>query len=100
MTSIASGAEPMEQSAKIYVAGHRGMVGSALVRRLRCAGYANVVTRTHAQLDLLDQQAVHDFLAGEKPDYLFIAAARVGGIQANNLYRADFLYQNLLIEAN
>ncbi|MBC7993950.1 MAG: GDP-L-fucose synthase [Rhizobacter sp.] len=90
----------MDKNAKIYVAGHRGMVGSALVRRLKAGGYANVLTRTHAELDLLDQKAVHAFLAAEKPDYSFIAAAKVGGIQANNVYRADFLYQNLMIEAN
>lgn len=90
----------MDKNAKIYVAGHRGMVGSALVRRLQAGGYRNIVTRTHAELDLLDQKAVHAFLAAEKPDYSFIAAAKVGGIQANNVYRADFLYQNLMIEAN
>jgi GDP-L-fucose synthase len=90
----------MDTSAKIYVTGHRGMVGSALVRRLQALGYSNLVTRTHAELDLLDQRSVHAFLADERPDYIFIAAAKVGGIQANNLYRADFLYQNLLIEAN
>ncbi len=76
------------------------MVGSALVRRLQAGGYTQVITRTRAELDLLDQRAVQAFLAEERPDYLFIAAAKVGGIQANNLYRADFLYQNLLIEAN
>jgi GDP-L-fucose synthase len=90
----------MDKNAKIYVAGHRGMVGSALVRRLKAAGYSNIVTRTHAELDLLDQKAVHTFLAAEKPDYSFVAAAKVGGIQANNVYRADFIYQNLMIEAN
>ncbi|MEY8688688.1 MAG: GDP-L-fucose synthase family protein [Leptothrix sp. (in: b-proteobacteria)] len=90
----------MNQTAKIYVTGHRGMVGSAIVRRLQSAGYTNVITRTHAELDLLDQRAVHAFLAEQQPDYVFIAAAKVGGIQANNLYRADFIYQNLLIEAN
>jgi GDP-L-fucose synthase len=90
----------MNKNAKIYVAGHRGMVGSAIVRRLRAAGYEHIVTRTHAELDLLDQKAVHSFLAAEKPDYSFVAAAKVGGIQANNVYRADFLYQNLMIEAN
>jgi GDP-L-fucose synthase len=90
----------MDKNAKIYVAGHRGMVGSALVRRLKAGGYTNIVTRTHAELDLLDQKAVHAFLAAERPDYSFVAAAKVGGIQANNIYRADFLYQNLMIEAN
>ena len=90
----------MDQNAKIFVAGHRGMVGSAIVRRLQRAGYQNVITRARQELDLLNQQAVHDFLRAEKPDYLFIAAAKVGGIQANNVYRADFIYQNLMIEAN
>ncbi|MDX9842400.1 MAG: GDP-L-fucose synthase [Aquabacterium sp.] len=90
----------MDQNAKIFVAGHRGMVGSAIVRRLQRAGYQNVITRTRQELDLLSQQAVHDFLRSERPDYLFIAAAKVGGIQANNVYRADFIYQNLMIEAN
>lgn len=90
----------MNKDSKIYVSGHRGMVGSAIVRRLQAGGYRNLLTRTHAELDLLDQPAVLAFLAEEKPDYIFIAAAKVGGIQANNIYRADFLYQNLLIEAN
>ncbi|NBD22223.1 NAD-dependent epimerase/dehydratase family protein [Aquabacterium fontiphilum] len=90
----------MKLQSKIFVAGHRGMVGSALVRRLQAAGYTNVVTRGRQELDLLNQQAVHAFLQTEKPDYLFIAAAKVGGIHANNTYRADFLYQNLVIEAN
>ncbi|MBP7502607.1 MAG: GDP-L-fucose synthase [Aquabacterium sp.] len=90
----------MDQNAKIFVAGHRGMVGSAIVRRLQRAGYQNVIIRARQELDLLNQQAVHDFLSAEKPDYLFIAAAKVGGIQANNVYRADFIYQNLMIEAN
>jgi GDP-L-fucose synthase len=90
----------METSAKIYVAGHRGMVGSALVRRLQQAGYANILTRAHAELDLLDQAATREFLKREKPDFIFIAAAKVGGIQANNSFRADFIYQNLMIEAN
>lgn len=90
----------MNKDNKIFVTGHRGMVGSAIVRRLRAGGYANVLTRTHSELDLLDQRAVHAFLQSEKPEYVFIAAAKVGGIQANNLYRADFLYQNLMIEAN
>jgi GDP-L-fucose synthase len=90
----------MQHNAKIFVAGHRGMVGSAIVRRLQSAGYSQVITRSRQELDLLNQQAVLDFLQAEKPDYIFIAAAKVGGIQANNTYRADFLYQNLVIEAN
>ena len=90
----------MEKSAKIYVTGDRGMVGSAIVRRLALGGHTNILTRTRDQLDLLDQRAVMTFLAAERPNYIFIAAAKVGGIQTNNLYRADFLYQNLLIEAN
>jgi GDP-L-fucose synthase len=88
------------KDAKIYVAGHRGMVGSALVRNLRSKGYSNIVTRTRAELDLLDQQAVNRFLKLEKPAYIFLAAAKVGGIQANNTYRADFIYENLAVEAN
>jgi len=88
----------MAASRKIYVAGHRGMVGSAIVRRLGQGGYANIVTRTRQELDLLDQRAVHDFLAREKPDYIFLAAARVGGIHANDTYRADFIYENLAIQ--
>jgi len=90
----------MEKNAKIFVTGHRGMVGSAIVRRLQSGGYTNILRRTHAELDLLDQHAVHAFLAQQQPDYIFIAAARVGGIQANNDFRAEFLYENLLIEAN
>ncbi|KDB52951.1 NAD-dependent epimerase/dehydratase [Sphaerotilus natans subsp. natans DSM 6575] len=85
---------------KIFITGHRGMVGSALVRRLQAGGYTNLITRSRTELDLLDQRAVQAFLAEEKPDYIFIAAARVGGIQANNIHRADFIYQNLMIEAN
>ena len=90
----------MDKTAKIFVTGHRGMVGSALVRRLRADGYTNLLMRTHSELDLLDQRAVTALLAEQRPDYIFIAAARVGGIQANNVYRADFIYQNLMIEAN
>ncbi len=90
----------MKQAAKIFVAGHRGMVGSAIVRRLQSAGHEHIITRTRQELDLLNQQAVHDFMQAEKPDYTFVAAAKVGGIQANNTYRADFIYQNLMIEAN
>ena len=88
----------MKRNATIFVAGHRGMVGSAIVRRLQAGGYAKLLLRTRAELDLLDQRAVHDFLDEHKPDYVFVAAAKVGGIQANNQYRADFLYQNLTIQ--
>lgn len=90
----------MDLNAKIYVAGHRGMVGSAFVRRLRRAGYQNLITRTSKELDLRDQAAVAAFFADEKPDYVLLAAAKVGGIYANNTYRADFLYDNLMIEGN
>lgn len=90
----------MEQNAKIYVAGHRGMVGSAIMRRLEKAGYHNFVTRTSSELDLRDQKAVTDFFAAEKPDYVVLAAAKVGGINANNIYRAEFLYDNLMIQNN
>ena len=90
----------MDTSARIFVTGHRGMVGSALVRRLRAGGYDNLLLRTRAELDLLDQRAVFEMLEREKPDYVFIAAAKVGGIQANNQLRADFIYQNLQLEAN
>lgn len=90
----------MDKQSKIYIAGHRGMVGSALTRRLETAGYTNFVVRTSAQLDLRDQKAVADFFAHEKPEYVFLAAAKVGGILANNTYKADFLYDNLMIESN
>lgn len=90
----------MNKNAKIFVTGHRGMVGSALVRRLQAGGYTNIITRSRQELDLLSQAAVQQFLADEQPDYIFIAAAKVGGIHANNTYRADFIYQNLMIEAN
>ncbi len=90
----------MRQDAKIYVAGHRGMVGSALVRRLELGGYTHLLTRTRQQLNLLDQAAPREFLRRERPDYVFLAAAKVGGIQANSAYRADFIYQNLTIETN
>lgn len=90
----------MSGNAKIFVAGHRGMVGSALVRRLQAGGYGRILTRSRQDLNLLDQNAVFDYLGREKPDYVFVAAAKVGGIHANNHYRAEFLYQNLAIEAN
>jgi GDP-L-fucose synthase len=90
----------LDRNARIFVTGHRGMVGSALVRRLQSAGYDNLLLRDRDQLDLLNQAAVHAFLGSERPDYIFIAAAKVGGIQANNSLRADFLYQNLMIAAN
>ena len=90
----------MEKGAKIYVAGHRGMVGSAIVRKLQKEGFNNILTRTSKELDLTNQQAVADFFAAEKPEYVFLAAAKVGGIHANNIYRADFIYQNLMIECN
>lgn len=90
----------MEKASKIYVAGHRGMVGSALVRKLEQEGYTNIVTRTSKELDLRNQQAVADFFANEKPDYVFLAAAKVGGIVANNTYRAEFIYDNLMMESN
>ena len=90
----------MEKESKIYVAGHRGMVGSAIVRKLTSLGYANLLTRTSAELDLRNQQQVADFFDIEKPEYVFLAAAKVGGIVANNTYRADFLYENLAIQNN
>ncbi len=90
----------LEKQAKIYVAGHRGMVGSAIVRKLQKEGYTNLVLKTSAELDLRDQVKVADFFAAEKPDYVFLAAAKVGGIVANNTYRADFLYENLAIQNN
>lgn len=90
----------ISKTSKIYVAGHRGMVGSALVRVLEARGYTNILTRARDELDLLNQQDTYTFLREEKPDYIFIAAAKVGGIVANNTYRADFIYQNLQIETN
>ena len=90
----------MEQTAKIYIAGHRGMVGSAIERKLRKDGYNNIVTRTSSELDLRNQQSVNDFFEKEKPAYVILAAAKVGGIHANNTYRAEFIYDNLMIEAN
>lgn len=90
----------MEKKSKIYVAGHRGMVGSAIVRVLQTQDHVCVVTRTHAELDLCNQAAVHSFFASEKPDQVYLAAAKVGGIHANNIYPAEFIYENLMIEAN
>ena len=90
----------MELNAKIYVAGHRGMVGSAIVRELRRQGYSNIVTRTHAELDLTRQDAVEAFFAAEKPEYVFLAAAHVGGIEANRTAPADFMYDNMMLEMN
>lgn len=90
----------MEKSSKIYIAGHRGMVGSAIYRKLQLEGYENLLTRTSDELDLRNQQAVSNFFESEKPDYVFLAAAKVGGIIANNTYRADFLYENLAIQNN
>jgi GDP-L-fucose synthase len=90
----------MEKQSKIYIAGHRGMVGSAIARALEVQGYDHVITRTSSELDLRNQQAVAEFFAEEKPEYVFLAAAKVGGIVANNTYRADFIYENLMIEAN
>ena len=90
----------MELNSEIYIAGHRGMVGSAIMRNLQSKGYNNIVTRTSQELDLRNSQAVSDFFAAEKPEYVFLAAAKVGGIQANNIYRADFIYENLMIQNN
>jgi GDP-L-fucose synthase len=90
----------MHQQSKIYVAGHRGMVGSALCRLLESRGFEQIITRTSKELDLRNQHAVHDFFEQEKPEYVFLAAAKVGGIHANNTYRAEFLYDNLMMETN
>jgi GDP-L-fucose synthase len=90
----------MEKNSKIYVAGHRGMVGSAIVRKLESLGFTNIITRNSAELDLRNQAAVNDFFVKEKPVYVILAAAKVGGILANNTYRAQFLYENLMIETN
>lgn len=90
----------MDLNAKIYIAGHRGLVGSALVKNLQAKGYTNLLLRTHAELDLIDQKAVEAFFVAEKPDYVFLAAARVGGIHANNTYPAEFIRDNLAIQTN
>lgn len=90
----------MLKNSKVYVAGHRGMVGSAIVRKLQAEGFSNIITRTSSELDLRNQADVEHFFSAEKPDFVFLAAAKVGGIHANNTYRADFLFDNLMIEAN
>lgn len=90
----------MNKNSKIYVAGHNGMVGSAIFRNLQTKGYTNIITRSRAELDLCNQQAVNNFFQEEKPEYVILAAAKVGGIQANNIQRADFIYENLIVEAN
>lgn len=90
----------MDKDAKIYVAGHRGLVGSALMRQLNAQGFSNIVTRTHLELDLTNQQAVTDFFTSEKPEYVILAAAKVGGIHANNTYPAEFIQENLAIQTN
>ena len=90
----------MQLTSKIFVAGHRGMVGSAICRNLTQQGYTSIITRSSAELDLRNQQSVNDFFSVEKPEYVFLAAAKVGGIHANNTYRAEFVYDNLMIEAN
>ncbi|OPL16385.1 MAG: GDP-fucose synthetase [delta proteobacterium ML8_D] len=90
----------MKQTSKIYIAGHRGLVGSSILRRFNADGYKNIITRTSAELDLTDQRAVGKFFVVEKPEFVFLAAARVGGIYANNIYPAEFIYQNLMIQTN
>lgn len=90
----------MEKNAKIYVAGHRGMVGSAIVRELQKQGYTNILTRTHKKLDLTRQEQVEKFFSEEKPEYVFLAAAKVGGIIANQSALADFMYENMILEMN
>jgi GDP-L-fucose synthase len=90
----------INQNTKIYIAGHRGMVGSAIDRQLRAKGFNNIVTRTHSELDLCDQKAVQSFFEQERPDQIYLAAARVGGIHANDAYPAEFIYQNLMMQAN
>jgi GDP-L-fucose synthase len=100
MTRQGNSGEMLGKDASIYVAGHTGMVGSAIVRMLEARGYTRILTRTRAELDLRDTRTVNAFMADAKPEFVFIAAARVGGIHANNTYRAEFLYENLMIEAN
>jgi GDP-L-fucose synthase len=100
MNSYNAGDIDLEKNAKIFVAGHRGLVGSAILRLLREQGYTDLVYRTHAELDLSDQSAVKNFFAQERPEYVFLAAAKVGGIHANNIYPAEFIYQNLAVQNN
>jgi GDP-L-fucose synthase len=100
MKSTIDKAEFMDRDARIYVAGHRGLVGSALMRRLQAGGYTHLITRTHGELDLTDQAAVREFFEREKPEYVFLAAAKVGGILANNTYPAEFIRENLAIQTN
>ncbi len=90
----------MEKDAKIYVAGHNGLVGSAILKNLKCKGYSNIIVRAYSELDLMNQKATEAFFKKEKPEYVFLAAAKVGGIEANNTYRADFIYENLTIQNN
>ena len=90
----------MNKSSKIYIAGHRGMVGSAIYRNLIALGYTNIITRTSAELDLRIQERVNEFFEAERPEYVFLAAAKVGGIMANNTFRADFIYENIMIQSN
>jgi GDP-L-fucose synthase len=90
----------IDKNSKIYVAGHRGLVGSAIVKNLESKGYINLIYRTHKELDLTNQKVVEDFFETEKPEYVILAAAKVGGIVANNTYRADFIYENLAIQNN
>lgn len=90
----------MDKKSKIYIAGHRGMVGSAIHRLLESRGYVNIITRTHSELDLIRQAEVESFIESERPEYVFLAAAKVGGILANNTYKAEFIYDNVMIAAN
>ncbi len=97
---IMNNSEPMRKDAKIYVAGHRGLVGGAIVRNLQANGYDNILTRRHAELELTEQAAVRDFFDQERPEYVILAAAKVGGILANNTYPAEFIRENLVIQNN
>ena len=99
MTKIKS-SESIQKNDKIYVAGHSGLVGSAIIRHLKNQGFMNLLTKNHDELDLINQQSVKSFFEKEKPDYVIIAAAKVGGIHANNTFPADFIYKNMMIEAN